>query len=58
MTSKVRYQADTIWDMYRAIWRVTGRQQLLLIGQLAVLRQLLEHRLDRGWHLLAGEVLH
>jgi ABC-type bacteriocin/lantibiotic exporter with double-glycine peptidase domain len=32
MTSKARHQADTIWDMYRAIWRVTGRQQLLLIG--------------------------
>ena len=27
-----RYKADTIWDLYRAIWRVTARQQLVLIG--------------------------
>jgi ABC-type bacteriocin/lantibiotic exporter with double-glycine peptidase domain len=27
-----RYKADTILDLYRAIWRVTGRQQFLLIA--------------------------
>jgi ABC-type bacteriocin/lantibiotic exporter with double-glycine peptidase domain len=27
-----RYRADTLLDLYRAVWRVTGRQQLLLIG--------------------------
>jgi hypothetical protein len=32
MTTDPRYKADTIWDLYRAIWRVTGRQQILLIG--------------------------
>jgi ABC-type bacteriocin/lantibiotic exporter with double-glycine peptidase domain len=26
------YRADTILDLYRAVWRVTGRQQILLIG--------------------------
>jgi hypothetical protein len=32
MTAKAQYRAATIWDMYRAIWRVTARQQLSLIG--------------------------
>jgi ABC-type multidrug transport system fused ATPase/permease subunit len=32
MTADPRYEADTIRDLYRAIWRVTGRQQLLLIA--------------------------
>jgi ABC-type bacteriocin/lantibiotic exporter with double-glycine peptidase domain len=27
-----RYRADTLLDLYRAVWRVTGRQQLTLIG--------------------------
>lgn len=32
MSAKERYRADTLLDLYRAVWRVTGRQQLLLIG--------------------------
>ena len=32
MATDARYRADTLLDLYRAIWRVTGRQQLLLIG--------------------------
>ena len=32
MTGDPRYRADTISDLYRAVWRVTGRQQILLIG--------------------------
>jgi ABC-type bacteriocin/lantibiotic exporter with double-glycine peptidase domain len=32
MTADARYRADTISDLYRAIWRVTGRQQFVLIG--------------------------
>jgi ABC-type bacteriocin/lantibiotic exporter with double-glycine peptidase domain len=32
MTAEARYRADNIWDLYRVIWRVTGHQQLLLIG--------------------------
>jgi ABC-type bacteriocin/lantibiotic exporter with double-glycine peptidase domain len=32
MTTDARYRADTILDLYRAIWRVTGRQQLVLIA--------------------------
>ncbi len=31
MSVDTRYRADTLLDLYRAIWRVTGRQQLLLI---------------------------
>jgi ABC-type multidrug transport system fused ATPase/permease subunit len=27
-----RYRADTLLDLYRAVWRVSGRQQLVLIG--------------------------
>jgi ABC-type bacteriocin/lantibiotic exporter with double-glycine peptidase domain len=27
-----RYRADTLLDLYRAVWRVTARQQLLLIA--------------------------
>jgi hypothetical protein len=29
---RARYRADILLDLYRAIWRVTGRQQLLLIA--------------------------
>jgi ABC-type enterochelin transport system permease subunit len=32
MSAAPRYLAATIWDLYRAIWRVTGRQQILLIS--------------------------
>jgi len=32
MTADRRWKADSILDLYRAIWRVTGRQQLVLIG--------------------------
>jgi ABC-type bacteriocin/lantibiotic exporter with double-glycine peptidase domain len=32
MTTDARLKADTIPDLYRAIWRVTGRQQILLIA--------------------------
>jgi ABC-type bacteriocin/lantibiotic exporter with double-glycine peptidase domain len=32
MSGDARYQADTIADLYRVIWRITGRQQLLLIA--------------------------
>jgi hypothetical protein len=32
MATDVRYRADTLFDLYRAVWRVTGRQQLRLIG--------------------------
>ena len=32
MTDDARYRADTIADLYRVIWRITGRQQLLLIA--------------------------
>ena len=32
MTAEARYRADTISDLYRVIWRITGRQQLLLIA--------------------------
>ena len=32
MATDARYKADTIWDLYRAIWRVTARQQPVLIG--------------------------
>jgi ABC-type bacteriocin/lantibiotic exporter with double-glycine peptidase domain len=32
MTVEARYLADDIWDLYGVIWRVTGRQQLLLIA--------------------------
>ncbi len=32
MSAEERYRADTLFDLYRAVWRVTGRQQLLLIG--------------------------
>lgn len=32
MTAEAHDGADTIWGLYRVIWRVTGRQQLLLIG--------------------------
>jgi ABC-type bacteriocin/lantibiotic exporter with double-glycine peptidase domain len=32
MTADPRYKADTLLDLYRAVWRVTGRQQLVLIG--------------------------
>ena len=31
MSVDARYRADTLLDLYQAIWRVTGRQQLLLI---------------------------
>jgi len=32
MSAEERYRADTLLDLYRAVWRVTGRQQLLLIA--------------------------
>jgi len=32
VTTDAHYRADTIRDLYRAVWRVTGRQQVLLIG--------------------------
>jgi ABC-type multidrug transport system fused ATPase/permease subunit len=32
MTAEARYLADNIWGLYRVIWRITGRQQILLIG--------------------------
>jgi ABC-type multidrug transport system fused ATPase/permease subunit len=32
MTDAARFRADTILELYGAIWRVTGRQQLLLIA--------------------------
>lgn len=32
MSAEARHRADTLLDLYRAVWRVTGRQQLLLIG--------------------------
>lgn len=32
MSAEARRRADTLLDLYRAVWRVTGRQQLLLIG--------------------------
>jgi ABC-type bacteriocin/lantibiotic exporter with double-glycine peptidase domain len=32
MTAEARYLADNIWDLYRVIGRITGRQQVLLIG--------------------------
>jgi ABC-type bacteriocin/lantibiotic exporter with double-glycine peptidase domain len=32
MTDEARYRADTMLDLYRVIWRITGRQQLLLIA--------------------------
>jgi ABC-type bacteriocin/lantibiotic exporter with double-glycine peptidase domain len=32
VTSEASYRADDIWGLYRVIWRVTGRQQLVLIG--------------------------
>src|SRR5262245_25050364 len=32
MSVEPRYRADTLLDVYRAIWRVTGRGQLLLIA--------------------------
>jgi ABC-type bacteriocin/lantibiotic exporter with double-glycine peptidase domain len=32
MAPDARYQAVTMWDLYRAIWRVTARQQLVLIA--------------------------
>jgi ABC-type bacteriocin/lantibiotic exporter with double-glycine peptidase domain len=32
MTAEARYRADNIWGLYRVIWRITGRQQILLIG--------------------------
>jgi ABC-type bacteriocin/lantibiotic exporter with double-glycine peptidase domain len=32
VSAEERYRADTLLDLYRAVWRVTGRQQLLLIG--------------------------
>ena len=32
MRVDARYRADTLLYVYRAIWRVTGRQQLLLIA--------------------------
>ena len=32
MSVDARYRADTLLDLYRAIWRVTGRQQVLLIA--------------------------
>jgi hypothetical protein len=31
MSVGARYRAETLLDLYRAIWRVTGRQQPLLI---------------------------
>jgi ABC-type multidrug transport system fused ATPase/permease subunit len=31
MSADARYRADTLLDLYRATWQVTGRQQLLLI---------------------------
>ena len=32
MSAEAPHRADTLLDLYRAVWRVTGRQQLLLIG--------------------------
>jgi hypothetical protein len=32
VTADPHYRADTLLDLYRAVWRVTGRQQILLIG--------------------------
>jgi ABC-type multidrug transport system fused ATPase/permease subunit len=32
MSVDARYRADTLLDLYRAVWRVTGRRQLLLIA--------------------------
>jgi ABC-type bacteriocin/lantibiotic exporter with double-glycine peptidase domain len=32
MTDETRYRADTMFELYRLIWRITGRQQLLLIA--------------------------
>ena len=32
MTTDPRWKADSIPDLYRVIWRITGRQQLLLIA--------------------------
>jgi ABC-type bacteriocin/lantibiotic exporter with double-glycine peptidase domain len=32
VTTDALHKADTILDLYRAVWRVTGRQQFLLIG--------------------------
>jgi len=32
MADDARYRADTIGDLYRVVWRITGRQQLLLIA--------------------------
>lgn len=32
MTTAAPYRADTLLDLYRAVWRVTGRKQILLIG--------------------------
>jgi ABC-type bacteriocin/lantibiotic exporter with double-glycine peptidase domain len=32
MTTDPPWKADTIADLYRVIWRITGRQQLLLIA--------------------------
>lgn len=31
MTIHARLKADTLWDLYRAIWRVSSRQQIVLI---------------------------
>jgi ABC-type bacteriocin/lantibiotic exporter with double-glycine peptidase domain len=32
MTTRPPLKAETLWDLYRAIWRVTSRQQIALIG--------------------------
>jgi ABC-type bacteriocin/lantibiotic exporter with double-glycine peptidase domain len=32
VSAEERYRADTLLDLYRAVWRFTGRQQLILIG--------------------------
>jgi hypothetical protein len=32
VSAEERYRADTLLDLYRAVRRVTGRQQLILIG--------------------------
>jgi ABC-type bacteriocin/lantibiotic exporter with double-glycine peptidase domain len=40
VTSETLYRADNVWQLYRVIWRVTGRQQLVLIGLAAVVAAL------------------
>ena len=40
MSAEDHYRADNIWGLYRVIWRVTGRQQLLLIGLAVVVAAL------------------